>query len=299
MAARRAPKKTTRRVTSDASVSAVETPVRENRTNKFPAVSWNRAVPAVYMALLVGAFVLGALWQKVEFIQGGGVGTAQQPAAGTAQQPGEVQVTDAQIKSLFAADVMKFGDDKRKVLFVAIEDPSCPYCSIASGHNPALNKQVGTQFTLVSDGGTYVAPVIEMKKLLDAGKASFVYIYTNGHGNGEMGTKAMYCAYEKDKFWPVHDLLMTAEGYNLLNETVKNDKTKSQVLADFLKPAMNPAELKACLDSGKYDSRIASDSQIAQSLGVTGTPGFFVNTTRYAGAYSYKDMEPTVNSALQ
>lgn len=298
MAARRAPKKTTRKVSPEPSVMSVETPVRSNRP-KLPTVSWNRAVPAVYMALLVGAFVLGALWQKVEFLQGGGANTANQPAAGTPQQAAEVQVTDAQIKSLFAADLIKFGDDKRKVLFVAIEDPSCPYCSIASGHNAALNKQVGTQFTLVSDGGTYVAPVVEMKKLVDAGKASFVYIYTNGHGNGEMGTKALYCAFEKGKFWPVHDLLMTAEGYTLLNETVKNDKSKSQVIADFLKPAMNATELKACLDSGKYDDRLASDSQIAQSLGVTGTPGFFVNTTRYAGAYSYKDMESVVTSALQ
>lgn len=78
-------------------------------------------------------------------------------------------------------------------------------------------------------GGTYVAPVPEMKRLVDEGKAAFVFIYTNGHGNGEMGTKAMYCAHEKGNFWPVHDKLMSSEGYGLLNDVVKNDKTKSKI----------------------------------------------------------------------
>jgi hypothetical protein len=92
---------------------------------------------------------------------------------------------------------------------------------------------------LESKGGTYKAPVLEMKKLVDEGKASFVYIYYPGHGAGEMGTKSMYCAQEKGLFWQVHDLLMTDAGYKLMNETVKNDKTKllgdSETFADKYK----------------------------------------------------------------
>jgi protein-disulfide isomerase len=38
---------------------------------------------------------------------------------------------------------------------------------------------------------------------------------------------------------------------------------------------------------------------LGQSLGVSGTPGFFVNDTNFAGAYSFTDMESIVTSALK
>ncbi len=158
---------------------------------------------------------------------------------------------------------------------------------------------MGSQFTLVSDGGTYIAPVPEMKKLVDSGQASFAYLYTPGHGNGEMGTKALYCAFEKGKFWEVHDLLMTNEGYTLLNETVKNDKSKAKEIVDFLASAIDTSVLTDCLESGKYDKRLQSDITLASSIGISGTPGFFVNETKYSGAYSYKDMETVVEDGLK
>ena len=251
-------------------------------------------VPALLVITVGLAFLVGVLWQKVENIGKGNTNTT----TGTQQQaPEPVKVSPDQIKGLFDKDVIKFGNKDSKVLFVEASDPSCPYCHIAAGLNPELNTQVGPQFKLVSDGGTYIAPVIEMKKLVDSGKASFVWLYFNGHGNGEMGTKAMYCAYEKGKFWEVHDLLMTSKGYDLLNNTVKNDKAQSGVLADFLKSA-NVDGLKSCLESTKYDDRLASDMALGRELGVSGTPGFFVNENNFAGAYSYKDMESVVKHAL-
>lgn len=212
--------------------------------------------------------------------------------------PTQTKVDISQIKSLFNNKNITFGDENRKLLFVEVADPSCPYCHIAGGKNPELNKSVGTQFVLQQDGGSYIAPIPEMRKLVDEGKASFVYIYTNGHGNGEMATQALYCAYEKGRFWEAHDLLMSSSGYSLINDNVKNDKSKSQELANFLSSAVNTNDMKSCLDSGKYANRIQEDQAIAQSLGVTGTPGFFINETNFAGAYSWKDMESIVQSSL-
>ena len=114
-----------------------------------------------------------------------------------------------------------------------------------------------------------------------------------------MGSKALYCAFEKNKFWEVHDLLMNAEGYDFLNDTVKNDKTKSGELADFLQPVFDSADMRQCLDSGKYDNRLKEDMALATGLNIQGTPGFYLNETNYSGAYNYKDMESTVNSALK
>jgi protein-disulfide isomerase len=245
-------------------------------------------VPVLVLIAIGLAFFGGTMWQKVQSLEKG-TGTT-----GTAQKQAEAKptVTLNTIKDIFKKDLIKFGDEKRKVLFVEVSDPSCPYCQIAGGKNVTLIKGF-------DKAGTYVAPVPEMKKLVDAGKASYVLIYSPGHGNGEMGMKALYCAYDQGKFWEANDLIMADAGYTLLNETVKNDKTQSQKMADFLKTAVDGIKLKECLDSGKYDARLASDQQIAVSLGIQGTPGFYVNTTNFAGAYSYKDMESVVTAALK
>jgi len=262
-----------------------------------------KIVPVLLVLSIGLAFIVGILWEKVSNLEKGGVttpATTTTTANAGAAQP--TTVTLDTIKGLFSKDLIKFGDAKRKVLFVEISDPSCPYCQAATGLNPKLNQQMDTtsnRFKLVSDGGTYLAPVPEMKKLVDAGKASLVYIYYPGHGNGEMGMKALYCAQEKGKFWEVNDLLMTDAGYTLMNTTVQNDKTKSGTVADFLKSAVDATFMKSCLDSGKYDARLASDQDIVKSLPFQGTPDFFVNTTNFAGAYNWTDMKSAVDAALK
>ena len=147
-------------------------------------------VPVLIILAIGLSFFSGTLWQRVKNLEKGGVAqdTAGQPAAA----PSAPNVSLDTIKGLFDKDLVKFGDNTSKVIFVEISDPSCPYCQIAEGLNPTLNSQAGAQFKLVKDGGTYVAPVPEMRKLVDAGEASFVWIYSPGHGNGEMGTKALY-----------------------------------------------------------------------------------------------------------
>jgi protein-disulfide isomerase len=265
--------------------------------NPKPRKNLQQILIPVLVVLAVGlAFFSGTLWQKVKNLEKGGTTTTQPTAKA---QP---TVSLNTIKSLFDKDVVKFGDKDRKVIFVEISDPSCPYCQVAAGLNPTLNRQLdptNNRFKLVSDGGKYLAPVPEMKKLVESGKASFVWIYSPGHGNGEMGTKALYCANEKGKFWEVSNLLMTAKGYDLLNNTIQNDKTKSGDLATYLKSAVDPVFLKECIDSGKYDARLADDTQLAATLGFQGTPDFFVNATNFPGAYSYTDIKSTVDAALK
>lgn len=244
----------------------------------------------LWILLVISSFVIGSLYTKVTYLEKSGAPTTttQQP---TTQQPPQPTVTLDQVKEVFNKSLVKFGDDKKKLLLIEVADPSCPYCHVAAGLNPELNKQVGDRFTLVSDGGTYVAPVPEMKKLIDSGNASFAWLYTPGHGNGEMGTKALYCAFEKEKFWEVHDKIMTAEGYDFLNNSVKNDKAKSGELSQFLASVFDPTAMKTCLDSGKYDNRLTEDVALASGIGISGTPGFYINAINFAGAYSWKDME--------
>lgn len=254
-------------------------------------------------AILIGCFVI-----SVSILISGGIIKIGPKTAGKAnntpapspavQQAPQPAASLSQVKDVFNKAQIKFGDTGKKLIAVEVADPSCPFCHIVTGKNPQLNKQAGDRFTLVSDGGAYVAPVPEIEKLVKNGQASFAWIYTPGHGNGEMGSKALYCAFEKNKFWEVHDLLMTSKGYDLLNDTIKNDKSKSGDLADFLQPVFDSGTMKSCLDSGKYDNRLQEDIALAQSIGISGTPGFYFNDKQFAGAYSYTDMESTVKSVL-
>jgi len=279
---------------------------QKNEETVEPIVTETETVPASKDALVIaGAVLLGCLiiagmilFASMQMAKTAG-SVAAQAGEQTAQPEAAKPVTIDQVKALFTDKNLAFGKKDSKVLFVEFSDPSCPYCHVAAGKNPNLNKQAGAQFAMAKDGGSYLPPVPEMKKMVDSGKAAFVWIYANGHGNGELGTKAMYCAKEKGKFWEVHDLLMSEAGYKLMNEQVKNDVAKAGEMADFLKSAVRAGDMQSCLESGKYDDRIASDMAIAQQFGFKGTPSFFVNTTNFGGAYSYKDMAPVVEKALE
>jgi len=264
--------------------------------SKTPRTIQQFFVPTLVILAIGLAFFSGTLFQRVKNLESGKANTdTTNTTTGTTTQAVSLDT----IKGLFDKDLIKFGDAKRKVLFIEMADPSCPYCHIADGYNAKLAESAGTTFKYVSKGGTYVPPGVEMEKLVKSGDASYVYIYYPGHSNGEMGMKALYCANEKGKFWEAKNALMTDAGYTLMNTTVINDKTKSSVVADFFKGVVDSNFMKSCLDSGKYDAQLASDQALATSLGIQGTPSFYVNATNFPGAYSYTDMKSAVDSALK
>ncbi len=214
------------------------------------------------------------------------------------QNQQQTKIDLAQVKRIFSNDFIHFGDSKRKVLFVEVSDPSCPFCHIAGGLNPQIAAQAGDRFKYKSEGGSYIPPVPEIKKLIDEGKASYAFLFSNGHGNGFLASEALYCANEKGKFWSVHDKLMTNEGYEIINNQVKNDRGNISILVNFLASSIDKDFLTNCLKSGKYQSKLERDQKLAPSLGYQGTPHFLVNTTMFPGAYSFTEMKPVVEKYL-
>jgi len=260
---------------------------------------WDKMGPILTVVLVVGSFAVGSMWTKIKFLEqgapsGGNTAAQAQQAAAGGQQPAATQVTTQQLKDIFNKKVIKFGNANSKNLIVEFADPSCPYCHVAGGLNPELNNQIGPQFKLVADGGDYVAPVLEIKKLVDSGNAGFAWVFTPGHGNGEVGARALYCAYDEGKFWQAHDLLMTSKGYDLMNTTVKNDMSQVDKVIAFVAPAVNSSKFVSCMKNDTYKTRMGEETTLASSYGVQGTPGFFVNTTRFDGAYNWTDMKSAV-----
>ncbi len=241
------------------------------------------ATLAVYLVYKVQG--LEARVQKVEDVISGA----------TAQQQ-DKPIDIAKVKALFKQGNMVFGNSKAKALVVEFSDPSCPYCHAAAY---GADEIFQGKFKTVENGGTYQSPVQAFRKLAQEGKIGYVSLYANGHGSGEVTAQALYCAYEQGKYWEAHDLLFTKEGYDLINNDVKNDKANAPKVADYLAQVLDSSKLQSCIESGKYAKKLTEDMQSAQTLGFGGTPMFVVNTKKFAGAYSYADMEATVKEAMK
>lgn len=242
--------------------------------------------------LVVGSYFLGVYKTKTDFLEKGTVpSVAAVGQDGAAQQPTKpVNVDLEKIKGMFDGKHITFGDKNAKTIITEISDPSCPYCHIAGGLHPELNN-TSPQFKMVADGGTYIAPVPEIEKMVEDGKASFVFLYAPGHGSGEVGIQALYCAYEQGKFWEAHDKLMTKAGYDLLNDVVKNDLTQSAKVVSLIGNVLDSRKLQSCLDSKKYEGQPAEDTAFVQSLGFGATPTFFVNDKVVEGAQPWSALE--------
>ena len=85
------------------------------------------------------------------------------------------------------------------------------------------------------------------------------------------------CMNDQGKFWEFHDL------------TFKNQAnlTREQFVADAQALGIDVATFTTCLDSQKYLDKVKKDVADAQTLGVNGTPAFFVNGRFISGAQPY------------
>lgn len=246
------------------------------------------------LGVLVAALVLYMVY-KVQALEAR-VKSVEDVISGASAQQKETPIDIAKVKGLFKKGNMVFGDAKSKVLLVEFSDPSCPFCHAAAY---GANEIFSGRFKTVAEGGDYRPPVQEMRKLAEEGKAGYVVLYANGHGNGELAAQSLYCAYEQNKYWDVHGLLFTKAGYDLINDTVKNDVANTPQLVEYLSSVVDPVSLQQCLTSGKYAKKLSEDMEMARALNFSGTPMFIINTKKFAGAYNFSDMEATVQEAMK
>jgi protein-disulfide isomerase len=61
---------------------------------------------------------------------------------------------------------------------------------------------------------------------------------------------------------------------------------------------MNGREFAKCLDTRKYQDKIAADMAEAESFSISGTPGTFVNGTFLPGAVGYDALKQAIDAEL-
>lgn len=110
---------------------------------------------------------------------------------------------------------------------------------------------------------------------------------------------AAHCAQEKGKFWEYHDIL-----YNNWSGENTGWASSKNLLTFAKQVGLDESDFNTCMSTGKYISVIRGSLSDAQSLGLTGTPDFFIiapdNTiTKVVGAQPYSAFDEIFKSKLK
>ncbi len=174
------------------------------------------------------------------------------------------------------ADGSALGDPQAPVVIVDYSDFACSHCA---------DFAAGTGGRIVDE---YVA----------SGDVYFIYRSVGALLNSPASTQAAeaaYCAGDENKFWEYHDLLFANQG--LLFADIRADITsKLAQLAEILEIDM--ASFQTCLESGKYEDRVAEDEREARLAGVSGTPSFLINGRLIKGNLPFESFQQVIEDEL-
>jgi protein-disulfide isomerase len=110
------------------------------------------------------------------------------------------------------------------------------------------------------------------------------------HQNAGPAAEAALAAHEQGKFWEMYDKLFKNQG--------SLDRPSFEKYAQEI--GLDMGKFKAALDSGKYKAAVQADVTYANSLpgGGMGTPTFFINGHKIAGAYPFEEFAKVIDAEL-
>jgi protein-disulfide isomerase len=138
------------------------------------------------------------------------------------------------------------------------------------------------------------------KNYIDTGKVKMIFKdFTIIGEDSFSAAHASHCASEEGLFWEYHDTL-----YN--HWTGENNGWASyDNLVEFAKEiGIDENRFEECMKDGRYNSVIEENNSHAKSLGIRGTPAFFIispngEVTRVVGSQPYEVFEKIFESALK
>ena len=135
-----------------------------------------------------------------------------------------------------------------------------------------------------------IKPVLDRLEREYKGKIAFAFkdVPLPMHANAQKAAEAAHCAGTQGRFWEYHDRLFATKEYAL-----PQLKDHARVLA------LDQAAFDRCLDSGAQAGRIKAHIAEAQSIGLPGTPGFFINGRFLSGAIDYQTLRRVIDEELR
>lgn len=106
------------------------------------------------------------------------------------------------------------------------------------------------------------------------------------HPDAELGSRATIAAGAQGRFWAMHDLLFTH----------RTQMKRDDVVAHAKDLGLDVAKFEAALDDPATAERVKADKGLGLSVGVRGTPSFFVNGRPFSGALPPEKLREIVES---
>lgn len=238
---------------------SAEDPVEAEGSEDGQFIRFRRG--SFYMALLPVAFVTGL---AVGYLTWG------RPAPAAAPAPESVAAipaspTDGPRMTVSVDDDAALGPVDAPITIVEFSDFNCPYCQ-------RFQQQT-------------------FQPLLDAypGQIRFVYRdFPITSQDSFYAAQAAECAGDQDAYWEYHDALFSGV-HGLGNSAYRQYAEELGLDADAL---------MACVDEGRYAEEVQADAQEASSLGVSGTPTFFINGIPMVGAQPLSRFTQVIDEEL-
>jgi protein-disulfide isomerase len=112
------------------------------------------------------------------------------------------------------------------------------------------------------------------------------------HAQAHSAAQAARCAGDQGDYWGMHNLLF-------LNQAAWSNAAALQTFQDYAgQLGLDAASLASCLEEEMHAAAVDQDLQEGLSLGVTGTPAFFVGDRFISGAQPYEVFQQAIESAL-
>src|SRR3989442_2288707 len=170
------------------------------------------------------------------------------------------------------------GSNSAKIYFVEFGDYQCPFCQrfFQQTQSQIVQKYVNTGLV----------------------RLYFLDFQFLGPDSQTLGQGA-WCANDQGNYYDYHDYIYSHQGQENSGWATP-DKVKT--LAANIS-GLDSVKFNSCLDSNKYQSRVQQNTQIGQSLGVSGTPTVFIGNDQkgyisVVGAQPYDVIKQIIDKQL-
>ncbi len=195
-------------------------------------------------------------------------------------------------------DIKTQNNDSRKFQMSLLSDNSSPI--LGSKEAPITMVEFGDYQCFYCNKFYHTTEPDIVKNYVDTGKVKLIFKDLTIIGQDSVNAaNAAHCAQEKGKFWEYHDML-----YNNWSGENTGWASSKNLLTFATHVNITDSDFNSCMSDARYISVVKGSVSDAQTLGLTGTPDFFIiapdnSVTKIVGAQPYDVFDEIFKSKLK
>jgi len=158
------------------------------------------------------------------------------------------------------------GPDDAKVTVIEFSDFQCPFCSRVNPTLDQIEKEYGDQVRIV-----------------------FKHLPLRIHNKAAAAHAAAEAAHRQGKFWEMHDAIFANQ----------REMSPEKYVAYATEMGIDVDQFKRDVAAAGVKKKVDADAKEAAGLGVTGTPGFFINGRYLKGARPFGSFKEMIDEELK